>query len=74
MLTPSYDQSGSYPNVVFQVSDGNNTDEESIDITVGNTNRAPVLEPLPDLYVEEGDTITLNLIASDPDGDPLTIT
>ena len=32
--TPRYDQAGSYPNVHFEVSDGNLTDSENISITV----------------------------------------
>ncbi|MCP5002588.1 MAG: hypothetical protein GY941_01355 [Planctomycetes bacterium] len=74
--SPTYDQSGSYPEVTFQVSDGNNIDTESITINVANTNRAPVLDPLIDVIDEyEGDLITLNPTANDPDvGDTLTFT
>ena len=34
--TPAYNQAGNYPNVQFQVSDGNSIDSETITITVAN--------------------------------------
>ncbi|MBI2151099.1 tandem-95 repeat protein, partial [Candidatus Woesearchaeota archaeon] len=73
--TPSYDQSGSYE-VTFQVSDGENSDEERITITVGNSNRAPTAAA--DSYnVDEEATLTVNVpgvLANDidPDGTGLT--
>jgi hypothetical protein len=41
-------------------------------VTVANVNRAPVLDPISDITANEGDTITLNPTATDPDGDTLT--
>ena len=35
-------------------------------------NNAPVLDPLTNITVNEGDTVTLNPTATDPDGDALT--
>jgi chitodextrinase len=70
--TPTYDQAGIYSNISFQVSDGKDIDSESIAITVVNTNRAPVLDPIAAVTANEGDTITLNPTATDPDGDALT--
>ncbi|MFQ5965361.1 MAG: fibronectin type III domain-containing protein [Candidatus Scalinduaceae bacterium] len=72
--TPTYSQAGTYSNIVFQVSDGKDIDSESITITVVNVNRAPVLDPILNITVNEGVTLTLNPTATDPDGDPLTYT
>jgi hypothetical protein len=70
--TPSYDQVGTYPNVHFEVSDGHLTDFEDITITVNDVNRAPVLNPIGDKTVDEGQTLTFTISASDLDDDPLT--
>ena len=71
--TPSYDQVGTYPNVHFEVSDGHLTDSEDIMITVNDVNRAPVLNPIGDKSVDEGQTLTFTISASDlDDDDPLT--
>jgi hypothetical protein len=35
-------------------------------------NRGPVLDPIADPHVIAGETLTLSITASDPDGDPLT--
>ncbi|MCP4261686.1 MAG: hypothetical protein GY774_29915, partial [Planctomycetes bacterium] len=72
--TPTYNQTGTYSNITFQVSDGKDIDSESITITVGNINRPPVLGPITDITVSEGATITLNPAATDPNGDALTYT
>ncbi len=37
-------------------------------------NEPPVLDPIADLTVEEGDTITLTPTSTDPNGDPVTYT
>ena len=43
--TPDYTQSGVYP-VTFTVSDGTLTDSETVQITVANVNRPPVLDAI----------------------------
>jgi len=70
--TPGYDQSGSYPNVQFRVSDGTLVDTENITITVNNVNRAPVLDLIGNKSVNEGQTLNFIINAADPDGDSLT--
>ena len=42
--------------------------------TVAGGNRAPVLAPIADRTAAAGDTLTLELVGSDPDGDALTYT
>jgi hypothetical protein len=43
----------------------------SLAITVTNTNRAPIVEAIPDQTVSENETLTVTPSASDPDGDAL---
>jgi predicted RNA-binding protein with TRAM domain len=69
--TPGYGQAGSYQNVLFRVTDNGTpmaSDAEAITITVGNVNRPPVLDPIGNKTVDEGDTLTFTIAASDPDG------
>ncbi|GAX59620.1 hypothetical protein SCALIN_C04_0108 [Candidatus Scalindua japonica] len=72
--TPTYNQAGTFTNINFQVSDGKDVDSESITFTVCNVNRSPVLDPISDITVIEGATVTLSPTATDPDGDSLTFT
>lgn len=59
--------------VTLAVSDGQNTTEQSFSIAVQDTNQAPVFTSNPILTVEERDTYLYNVTASDPDGDPVTL-
>lgn len=72
--TPSYDQAGTYT-MTFVVDDGqgarNSVAREDVIITVGNVNRAPILDPLNDVSVEENELLSILVHASDEDGDPL---
>jgi hypothetical protein len=72
--TPEFNQSGNYPDVLFTVTDNANppaSDQEAVTITIGNTNRPPVMAPIGDKTVSEGDTLRFTVTASDPDGDDL---
>ena len=70
--TPDYDQSGVYPGVHFEVSDGSLTDSEDITITVNHTNRPPVLNSIGNRTANEGELLSFTISATDPDGDSLT--
>jgi len=70
--TPTYQQAGVYNNVHFGVSDGTATDSEDITITVNNVNRPPVLIAIGNKSINEGETLSFAVSASDPDGDSLT--
>ncbi len=69
--SPDFNQAGSYP-VTITVSDGSLTDEESFTITVTNTNRAPVVDAIANQTVAEGDLLSVQATATDPDG-PTTL-
>ncbi|MFV2066909.1 MAG: malectin domain-containing carbohydrate-binding protein, partial [Pirellulales bacterium] len=47
---------------------------EIVPVDTGPANQAPQIEALADRTLEEGGTETLTIVASDPDGDPLTLT
>lgn len=69
--TPTYEQAGIY-NVTFTASDGILTDTKIANIVVNNTNRAPVIDAIPDITTSENSLVSFNLNAIDPDGDLLT--
>ncbi|HLB74638.1 MAG TPA: putative Ig domain-containing protein, partial [Sedimentisphaerales bacterium] len=69
--TPEYEQAGSH-NVTFTASDGTDSDSETITITVGNVNRAPVLEAIGSQSIDEGSLLSFSLSAADADGDSIT--
>ncbi|MDW7710102.1 MAG: Ig-like domain-containing protein [Deferrisomatales bacterium] len=70
--TPTFTQAGSYQ-VPFTATANGLTDSETIAVTVTNVNRAPVLTAIPNQSVPEGQSITIQLAASDPDEDGLRL-
>lgn len=71
--TPDFTQSGIY-SMTFTVSDGTDSDAETIQITVTDVvnNQAPVLNPIGTQTVGEGSQLNFTISGSDPDGDALT--
>ena len=70
--TPTSGQAATYQ-VTFTVSDGQGgTDSETITLSYTIPNEAPVLQRIGDRGVLEGGTLTIKLVASDPNGDLLT--
>ncbi len=53
-------------------TDGSASDTKTFTWTVTDTNRAPTLSAIADRADAEGDVVSLQTSASDPDGDPLT--
>ena len=58
--------------VTVTVSDAELTDAQDVQVTVTLGNQPPVLDPISDMTVIEGETVTLSPTATDPDGDTLT--
>jgi hypothetical protein len=69
--TPDYGTAGNYRVIIIVTDDGvpAESDHEEIILTVGDVNRPPVLEPIGDRLLDEGESLTIVLSASDPDGD-----
>lgn len=74
--TPTLNQAGQYPNVIFSVTDDGDpvlSDTQAIAISVGNVNQRPTLDPIGSQVVAVGETLEVALTADDPDtGDSLT--
>lgn len=68
--TPTFEQSNEYQ-IIFQVTDGDLTDNLEMIIDVLNINRAPTLQEIGDHEVQAGDLIEFIISATDPDGDSL---
>jgi hypothetical protein len=69
--TPSYDQSGTYSQVRFEVTDGRLSTSEEIAVIVANVNRPPALKPISSRTAPRGSRLTFSISGTDPDGDPL---
>ena len=72
--TPGFDQSGNYSDILFTVSDSGLPTEscsQAISITVGNVNRPPVLDPIGNKMINEGEFLEFTITSTDPDGDNL---
>lgn len=68
----NYDDAGSHA-VKVTATDGEEESEKSITVTVLNVNRQPSLS-VADVTVVEGETASADAIASDPDGDEMSVT
>ena len=56
------------------VSDGTLSDTDTVDVSIGSPNRAPVANAGPDQSVTAGATVVLSGSGTDPDGDNVTLT
>lgn len=73
-LSPGYTDAGTYP-VTITLSDNRTpalTSSESITITVNNINRAPAVTNPGAQANSEGDSVSLQILASDADGETLS--
>ncbi|MBI1935568.1 hypothetical protein HYS31_03940 [Candidatus Woesearchaeota archaeon] len=65
---PGYNDAGIH-SVKVTASDGALEASQTVNIIIEKTNRAPIFSIIKDTKVEEGNTISILLHASDPDGD-----
>ncbi len=66
--TPTFEQSGTYPDVLFIVNDPSGlSDSVAVEITVAHINRAPLLSALEAKTVDENTVLEFDLPGSDPD-------
>lgn len=73
-LPTDFDDAGTH-DIAVTVSDGagGHSPTRSARIHLADTNRAPMLDPVPDQTVAEGDPLAVSLQARDPDGDGLAL-
>ncbi|HHJ80189.1 MAG TPA: hypothetical protein ENJ65_00995, partial [Candidatus Tenderia electrophaga] len=69
----NYDDAGVHA-VTISVSDGKLSVSQDVEVIVNNINRPPQLQTILDIVVNEGEEVSFNPLASDPDGDDLTLT
>lgn len=73
--TPSFGQTGGF-DVTFSVTDDGTPPanaSETLTISVGDVNRAPTITPIGNQAIDEGSALQITVMASDPDGDALTL-
>ncbi|MGD8305987.1 MAG: Ig-like domain-containing protein, partial [Ignavibacteria bacterium] len=72
---PGYDDANSYPNIqVIAMDNTALSDTTTFTLTVVDSNRAPVLNPISDKSMNEGDSLGIDVSSTDPDGDNRTLT
>ncbi|MBI5391121.1 hypothetical protein HZB02_06555 [Candidatus Woesearchaeota archaeon] len=59
--------------IKVKASDGQLVDSKDVEIIVKILNNAPVIQSMADVVVKEGETVHLNPIVSDKDGDTVTV-
>ncbi|UCF64402.1 MAG: tandem-95 repeat protein [bacterium] len=65
---PTYEQSGTYPEIIFTVTDPSGlTEQKSINFTVNHVNRPPSLTEVPALTAEENTLLEYQLVSNDLD-------
>mgnify|MGYP001794502360 CR=1 FL=1 len=64
---PTYDQSGTYPNIMAVMISGALTDTTYFPIEVKHVNRKPVLNTIPAQVVNENELLTFSISGDDPD-------
>jgi hypothetical protein len=72
IFAPDYSQAGNY-SLIFSVTDGSLSDYANINITVINTNLAPVLAEIGNKEIEVGQTLDFSISAYDPDNDSIIL-
>jgi len=70
--TPGFDQAGSYP-ITFTVTAAGMSVSQTVQITVNNVNRPPFLDTIESKSVNEGDTLTFTVSATQPDNLPVSV-
>ncbi len=68
-----FSSSGEY-DVEVEISDGKEAVSKEWALKVNNINRPPVLEPIEDIGIDEGENAAIDFSASDPDGDEIKYT
>jgi len=71
-FAPDFTHAGSYPGIAVTAADHDPanplTDTKTFDVTVHNTNRPPLLQPIANQSLAEGAILDIPIEATDPDG------
>ena len=70
--TPLGNQSGSY-SITFRASDGHSASTETVNVTIANSNQAPIFVPMGVQLVREGQEVVFRALATDPDGEAVQL-
>ncbi|MGF1675356.1 MAG: putative Ig domain-containing protein, partial [Rivularia sp. (in: cyanobacteria)] len=70
--TPGYSSAGTLPNVKFTVTDGKERITQTATFLVAPTNQLPELKTIPSKFIREGESVRIQLKATDAEGDNLT--
>ncbi len=73
IFTPDHSQQGLYTVAFKAINDLGLTSSKTITIEVDDINRAPVIDPVSPVTVDEGQSITIHINATDPDNDIVTV-
>ncbi|MBN1649842.1 MAG: T9SS type A sorting domain-containing protein [Bacteroidales bacterium] len=68
-LQPDFDDAGQYDHIILTASDACLESSITISVSVNNTNRLPIFENTDDIVLEAGKSSTVEIVASDADGD-----
>lgn len=68
----SYQDHGEYE-VFITASDGELTAEKVMDLTVRRKNIAPIIEPIADMTINEGEMVNIEPVVTDLNGDEVTL-
>ncbi len=71
---PTFAQSGDYKVTFIAADTLGNTSRQTVSITVQNNNRAPVMNPIANKNIPEGEMVSFQIEAIDPDDDAITYT
>lgn len=71
LLQPNFEQAGIYNQVELNCSDGCLESSINLSIEVLNTNRLPVLEAINPIEIQAGNTLTIEVLATDADNELL---
>jgi len=76
--TPDFTQSGVYPVTFTATDDGDGTGvplatSMTVDVVVTNVNRAPEIDPISNYTIARGEVRDVPVLATDLDGNPLTL-
>jgi choice-of-anchor A domain-containing protein/RHS repeat-associated protein len=68
-----FDAAGNYE-IVLGLTDGYTVIQQAFTLTVTGVNQTPIVTEISEQFVKENEQLSLQIVASDPDGEPLSFT